>query len=299
MNRWQRLWLLSAISLLLTPASVQASRLDDLITALAGSDDHARALARQLLPREGVRAVPKLLPLLREENQGIREAAYQVLADLANEASAPGREADRKTVATSLMTLLERGQPAEIKIRGLKLLPIVIPDDGGVGPVAALLNDKPLRERAREALEETGSAASRAALRQHLAQAGSDPQFTCAVLDSLGRLRDRDSLPLINEMTRNGDQKVRAAAARALAWTGDPTYLERVHSVALSADAATRPEALDANLRLLNNMERQSPHREAAVTGYRELLASVSGPVKDGALAGLGALVTPHAWPSS
>ena len=75
---------------MLTPAIVEASRLDDLITALAGNDDQARSLARQLLPREGVQAVPKLLPLLREENQLIREAAFQVLADLANEASAPG-----------------------------------------------------------------------------------------------------------------------------------------------------------------------------------------------------------------
>ena len=73
------------------------------------------------------------------------------------------------------MTLLETGQPAEIKIRGLRLLPIVVPPDGDVGPVAALLSDKDLRERAREALEEIGNSASRTALRQHLAQADPDP----------------------------------------------------------------------------------------------------------------------------
>jgi hypothetical protein len=35
-------------------------------------------------------------------------------------------------------------------------------------------------------------------------------------------------------------------------------------------------------------MERQRPHQHAAMLGYRELLASAQGPVKDGALAGLG-----------
>lgn len=288
MRQWQRIWLFSAAALGLMTSFVQASRLDDLVAALGGDNDQARTLARQFLPREGVQAVPKMLPLLRQEKPAVREAAFQVLADLANEASAPGRAADRAAVTNYLMTLLGTGQPAEIKLRGLRLLPIVIPPDGDIGPVAALLSDKVLRERAREALEETGTSASRAALREYLAQADPDPEFACALLNSLGRLHDSESLGLIARLAQDGNSKVRVAAARALAWTGDPSQLKSVQSVVAAADEATRPDALDANLRLLNNMERQRPHQQAALAGYRELLASAQGPVKDGALAGLG-----------
>ena len=133
MYQWRRIWLFSAVALGLMPAFAQASRLDDLVAALAGDDDQARSLARQLLPREGVQAVTRLLPLLRQEKKAVSEAAFQVLADLANEAAAPGRAADRVAVTAQLMTLLETGQPVEIKLRGLRLLPIVIPPDGDVG----------------------------------------------------------------------------------------------------------------------------------------------------------------------
>ena len=88
MYRLQRIWLLAMVTLVLAPAIVQASRLDDLVAAMAGDNDHARALARQLLPHEGAQAVSRVLPLLRHENTAVREAAFQVLADLANEASA-------------------------------------------------------------------------------------------------------------------------------------------------------------------------------------------------------------------
>ena len=180
MYRLQRIWLLAMVTLVLAPAIVQASRLDDLVAAMAGDNDHARALARQLLPHEGAQAVSRVLPLLRHENTAVREAAFQVLADLANEASAPGRAADRAAVTTTLMTFLEEAQSAEIKMRALRLLTIVIPSDGNVGPIAALLDDKALRERARVALEEAGTAACKTALRQHLDQASLDPEFACA-----------------------------------------------------------------------------------------------------------------------
>jgi HEAT repeat protein len=286
MCRSQRSWVLSAVVVALMPAFVQASRIDDLVAALAGNDEQARTLARQLLPREGAEAVPKLLPLLRQENPAVREAAFQVLADLANEASAPGRAADRSAVAASLMTLFQPDQPASAKLQGLRLIPIVIPADGDVGPVAALLSDPGIRERARESLEEMATTPSRTALREQLAKA--DPEFACALLNSLGRLHDRESLETIAAMTRSGNARVRAVAARALAWTGDPSHLKTIQSVAAAADPATRSDAIDALLRLLDQMGRQLPHQHAAMVGYLQLLPTTRGPEKDGALAGLG-----------
>ena len=120
-------------------------------------------------------------------------------------------------------------------------------------------------------------------------------------MNSLGRLHDANSLELLTKLTRNANAKVRAAAAHALAWTGDPAYLKTVRSVVAAADPATRSEALDANLRLLNSMERQRPHRHEALAGYRALVESTRGPVQDGALAGLGragdASCVPVSWP--
>lgn len=278
--------MLAAVLVAAVALPAPAARIDDLLAALAGKDEPARSMARQLLPREGVAVVARLLPLLKSETAAVRDAAFNVLADIANDASAPGRQHDRAAVTVRLMTLLQPDQPATIKIRGLRLLPIVVPPDGDVGPIAALLADKDLRERAREALEEIGNPAARTALRDHLAQA--DPEFTCALLNSLGRLQDRDSLPRAVKLVEDSHPRVRVAAARALAWTGDPAHLKLVRSVAAAADPATIADAHDALLRILSAMESQPAHRTAAAAAYRELLTTAHGQVKDGALAGLG-----------
>jgi HEAT repeat protein len=291
MRRFQRNVLLAAILVSTLTLLARASKIDDLVTALAGKDDQARSLARQLLPREGVDVVPRLLPLLRQDNAAVRDAVFNVLADVANDASAPGRDAARAKVTAYLMRLLEPDQPASIKLQGLRLIPIVIPPDGDVGPIASLLADRDLRERARQALEEIATPASRTALREHLLRgdlAQADPDFAAALLNSLGRLHDRDSVDLIVNMTQGGNSRVRAAAARALAWTGDPVYLKSVQMVVAAADPTTRPDAQDALLRLLDAMGQEERHGQVAAAGYRELITSTQGPVKDGALAGLG-----------
>ena len=82
------------------------------------------------------------------------------------------------------MTLVRPDQPASIKLQGLRLLPIVVPPDGDVGPVAALLDEPELRERGPRGARRDRHAPSRAALRGHLARA--DPDFACASLELAG-----------------------------------------------------------------------------------------------------------------
>ena len=288
MLAFRKFGFLLAVAIALFTGLAKASMADDLVAALAGNDEQARALARQRLPREGIDVVPKLLPLLGQENAAVREAAYQVLADMANEASAPGRSADRAAMTAQLMTLVQPDQPLPIKVQGLRLLTIAVPPDGDVSPLAALLDDRDVREKARESLEEIATAPSKTTIRDHLAKA--DPDFACALLNSLGRLHDRDGIETIAAMTRNGNPKVRAAAARALAWTGDPAHLKSVQSVIAAADPETRSDANDALLRLLASMSRQASHQHAALLAYRDLLPTSQGPVNDAALAGLGRL---------
>src|SRR3954452_8564331 len=131
----------------------RASAIDHLIAGLTGDDGQARSLARQLLPRHAMEAMPKLIALLGQEKTAVRQAAFRVLADIANDLSAPGREADRAAMTDSLMTLVSSAQPQAVRLLGLRLLPIVIPPGLDVGPIAALLDEPTLREKAREALE--------------------------------------------------------------------------------------------------------------------------------------------------
>ncbi|WP_165222462.1 HEAT repeat domain-containing protein [Aquisphaera insulae] len=281
---------LVALTCLIPLARADDGARKDLLADLVGSDEQARALARQLLSRQGVEVLPRLIPLLNEETTAVKEAAYQVILDVVNEAAGPGREADRAKAAAEVMTLLKADQPKDLKLRGLRLATIVVPDNGDVESVAALLDDAELREYARVALEEAGTPPCRLALRSRLGKA--DPAFTCAILNSLGRMKDREGLGRIAAMTANENPKVRAAAVRALAWTGDPAYLAKAREVIAKADDPAKPEALDAELRLLNAIARREETRPAAREGYRELIASAKGQVKDGALAGLGRIGT-------
>jgi HEAT repeat protein len=288
MNRTFGYGFVSALLLLwAAPTLASAARIDDLVTALGGSDERARAEARQLLPRAGALAVPKVLPLLEDENAAVSSAAFQVLADIANEVSAPGREVERAAVTARLMELLAPDRLAALKIRGLRLLPIVVPPDSDVGPVAGLLDDPGLREKARAALEEMATPSARAALRARLN--GADPGFTCALLNALGRLRDQDSLGAMARLIESEHPGVRAAAARAAAWSGDPTYLSAVRTVVASADPDTRADAGDALLRLVDAIARKGgDNRRVAVAAYEDLLKTGRGVEKDAALAGLG-----------
>jgi HEAT repeat protein len=265
--------------------SARSADVDALIRSLSGDDERARSEARQLLPRAGVSAVPRILPLLANDRPAVWTAAFNTLADFANDVSVPGREADRAAMTASLMTLVAPDQPRELKIRGLRLLAIVVPPQGDVGPVAALLADPDLREKAREALEEIGTPPARAALREAAEHA--DSAFAAAILNSLGRLRDPASVDLARRMARSGDPAVRASALRCLSWTGDADVLGLGRQVVESADATTHSDAVDAFLRLVGAVARADHNRAVALATYLDLLKKGHGAEKDAALAGL------------
>lgn len=263
-----------------------ASRIDGLIQALAGDDEAARVEARQLLPREGGAAAARLIPLLSHERQEVWRTAFNVLADIAHDVSAPGRESERIEVADNLMRLVSPETPPHAKELGLRLLPIALPEGYDVSPVAALLRDPEFREKARAALELTGTAPARTALRDALENA--DPAFQCALLNSLAIVQDEAGLSVIEGYTRHSDERVRAAAARALAWTGRPRYLASLRRVHEEAGPATAFETGDALVRLADRMVHRGGNWEIAMGIYRGLLASSDIRLKNAAVAGLG-----------
>ncbi len=288
MYRLSRSVVLAVVLTTTVPAAAYASRIDALIAQLAGNDEIARSEARLLLPRESVEAVPKLLPLVAHQNAAVWNAAVKTLEDFANQVSVPGREADRAAVAAAVMTLVAAEQPEQIKIRGLRLLPIVVPKGYDIGPVAALLKDAGLREKALAALEEMRTQEACVALREFLPK--SEPEFQVAILNSLARLRDKGGNETVLGMTRSSSPAVRAAAVRALSWTGDPTYLKVAREIVASADPATRSDAVDAMLRLANAVANKGGNWEAAKRAFLDILTTGKGVEKDGALSGLGRL---------
>jgi len=266
-SRWRHALGTWVVCLGLVHAVAGAATLDALVRALAGNDEQARTVARQLLPRESVEAVPKLVPLLGDDRE----------ADFANEVAGPGRETDRAAVTETLMTLVAPEQSQHIKVRGLRLLPLVVADGYDVTPIAALLDDDAMREKARAALEKLGTREARAALRGAVGRA--DDAFLCALLNALGQLQDEASVPALVDLARHDAPQVRAAAARALAWTGDPSHVEALQAVRAAADEAT----------VFDPVRRDG--RPAAVGGChgreRRQLGPCHGPVPRGAGDGL------------
>lgn len=277
--------LLSALPTLAARAESQHTR--DLVKALAGDNESARSAARQVLPRQGLDAVPLLLPLVAHENPSVWRAAVRVLADIANATSIAGREAERTELTRQMMSLIEPGQSAHNIEQGLRLLQIALAPDADVTPIGALLRDPVFRERAREILVETGTRPAAQALYQYLPEA--DPDFTCAVLDALGQLKFPDIEGLVEGVLKGTDATLSACAARALSWTGDVDALPAYWRAVRLADDTTRFETSKAFLRLLESIAERGGNWDLVLYSYRGLLAESPDPVIRGAaLAGLG-----------
>ncbi len=257
------------------------------VRMLGGDDEADRALARQMLPREGAAAIPELLPLLSNERAEVWNAAFKVIEDIANGVSVVGKEKERTEVTRQLMTLIEPSQTFILKERGLRLLPCCIPDDYDLRPFAALLRDPELREKARACLVETGTSKAAGVLSDQLYQA--DDDFAVALLDGLAAIRDPKHLPPVLRMTDHKSPKVRAAALRAVAWAGVVDHIKIADRVLGKADEATSWETYDAVLRLADGIATRGKNHEAAMELYTKVLKQAKDiTIQMGAIAGLG-----------
>ncbi len=264
-------------------AQVVSAGRADLMADLASNEPQRQARARQLLPYHGVDALPDLLPLLSNEDPVAAKNAYCVILDITNAACTPGRDRDRERVTKLLMEMLGSDK-AELKIAALRLLERSVPPAYDVAPIAALLkgSDPILREKARAALARINTEPALQALRAALK--GSEADFQYAILDALAEAKDAASVRKAAERANDPNARVRLAAARGLAWTGDPAYVATVESVVSRADDATKKDALDVLLRYAQAMEGKD--RDAANGIYARLLDRSEGPVLQAAAAG-------------
>jgi len=220
----------------------------DLIRMMRSGEAKDRALARQLLPREGVERIGDVIAALSDPSEPVWRTASNILSDIANEVSAPGREAERKYVADALLARLAVKPGPEEVARILTVVPLVLPEGAEVGAIAAYFGDPASRMNARDALQLAGTSEARAALRGALE--GSDGVFLLALIDALGHLRDEPAGPLLEMRLADRDPSVRSAAARSLAWTGDIHLIDAYKELMGKAPSELRVESSEAFLRL-------------------------------------------------
>jgi HEAT repeat protein len=280
---------ISAAALALVSCAVSAAGYsrEELLGMLRSGDAEQRALARQLLPREGVERVGDIVAVLADPNEAVWRTASNVLADIANEVSAPGREADRRLVADALLARLAQRPGRDEAARLLNIVHLVLPEGTDVSPIAIYLDDESLRMNARDALQLATTAEARGALRAALEHA--EGTFELALIDSLGQLRDANSRDALLTRLSGRDAAVRTAAARALAWTGDADLVPRVEEVVRKAPKDGYVEAGDALLSLADAMARNGGQYDRAIDLYAWALRNLRGPeLRGAAIAALG-----------
>ncbi len=286
--------LLAGSAIAVPVAGGPAATVDMLLNDIANDSGEVQARARQLLPRFGVEAVPGLIALLGDERETVWRTAAIVLRDIAHQlppVTMDGTVGDppRREVCARLMAVVTPQQDPKLLKRALELLPFVTEEATDISPVAALLAHPDARDLARKSLEEAGTAPAIAAL-VAAAREEADAAFRYALLTSLfntgASLPDRS---FASGMLDDPSPKVRAAAARILAESGEPGHWQSVLDTARGADEGSMFEAWDACLRLADKMARAGGKWETAMAAYRTIAASAPDSViKSGAIAGLG-----------
>lgn len=254
---------------------------------MRSGDAKERALARQLLPREGVDIVDEVLPALADSNEPVWRTASNILSDIGNEISAPGFDAARRRYSELVLARLAAKPSVDEAARLLEIVPIALPEGADVAPVATYLSDPELRVHARDALQLAGTTEAKAALRTALN--GAEGTFALALIDALDKLRDSAATPQLTARMADRDPAIRAAAARALAWTGDSNLVPAYRDVLKKATRDTQIEAGNAFLLLADALVARGGQYDFALDQYLWGLKNLNGPVLQGAaIAGLG-----------
>ncbi len=267
-------------------ASAQIAR-HELLRMMRSDNAKERALARQLLPREGVDVVEDVLPALADGNEAVWRTASNILSDIGNEVSAPGFEANRRHYSDLLLARLAAKPEAAEVTRLLNIVPFALPEGTDVAPVAAYLADPALRFNARNALQLAATTESKTALRTALK--GADGTFALALIDTLDKLRDAAAREQLTARMRDRDPAIRAAAARALAWTGDTSLVPAYREIIKNATPETQIEAGNAILLLADAVVVRGGQYDFAMEIYRWALQNLDGLVlKGAAMASMG-----------
>lgn len=289
MRMTQRLMLLLTLLSLLAGGAAYAADpgLAQLIEGLQVGGA-AQVDAVQLLPRYGVEALPRVLPLLEHGDATVVAAADDVAWAIVNACAAPGHEKDNAVASALLLTELGKGRSDATMRRLFHYLSVSLPEGADLSPITALVADEKWTDRARTALERANTPGSRAALVAALG--GASPTLSAALLNSLARVGETEcSSDAVTGLLTHADPAVRAAAMRAVARTGDPRFAARGDDAALAATPETRFEAEDALLRYADALALKGGNWDLAMECYGKVLdRAENGVTRAGAMQGLG-----------
>ena len=171
----------------------------------------------------------------------------------------------------------------------------VMGSERSVPVLARLLDQPPLAEMARYALERIAGPAADAALVDALANA--DGNTRIGIVNTLGRHRARTAVDKLAGMLASSDMALAAAAADALASIADAPAQTALGTALVKASPQQRVFLADALLRCAERLLQDSD-RPGALAIYRRLYElGESGMVRVSALRGLGAVSGEEALP--
>lgn len=224
----------------------------------------------------GAAALVEVVGLLREQDDGQDFKARYVLHGLAVYVARPERREYREVYTKTLAAQLGGALPKPVKAFLVRQLQVA----GGqevVGALGGLLGDAGLYDSAAQALLAIRDGAAEQ-FRKALPGAPGRPRTT--LIQSLGALRDAESLDALLKAAADPDRDTRLAAVWSLARIGDPGAVETVIKAADAPAGRDRDRATHACLVLAENLL-ASGRKEEAHRIYRHLRDSRTDPSEE------------------
>jgi len=249
--------ILSAVATLLAFSSTFADEKDRLLGGLSGTDDLARADARQILPRFGMDAVPELLELMHHEDALVWRAAKNVLQDIAHRTGTAGREKDRRDLSQMLLDTALSDGPRDTRKHALRLLGIAAPDGFRVKALKVMAKEGVWRGEIFSTLVIMATPEAKKVL-DSLVGYGTGQQ-RAEVIEALRLITPAPEAPVSERLLRDDNVEVRVAAMRALSQTGNKNLEELFLRAIKGTEGRLQIEAQDACLRLSEAISRRNP----------------------------------------
>jgi HEAT repeat protein len=249
-------------AVLVGPAGLEAADVTALVESMPKADretdgkytgpspETAEQAVRQILDG-GVESVLKLVGMLDAADDGSDYKAHYLLHATATYSAETGRERHRKTVVAALLRGLAADAPTAVKARLLEELKWVGRAES-VGPVGRFLADETLGAQAADVLVAVGTDSAAEAMRDALPRA--EGRNRLHLIQGLGRLGDREAVPVLMRSLEASKRAERIAAAVALAQIADPSAAVAVLKAADTDDVRQRRLITHAALEMAANL---------------------------------------------
>lgn len=275
---------------LLVAEGTAGPQIGKIIEKLPAQNAAAAAEISEALVKTGPAGFERLVSMLVPPGKGDDAKARLALHGLAIYVSRPGAKDERKAFVRSVAGQIDRELPVEVKGFLIRQLQIAGGGEATQTLGRALLHEK-LCEYAAQALLTIGPGAV-SEFRHALPNAKGACRLT--IIQALGILRDRQSVPALLQAAAGKNRDVRLAALSALSNAGDPRAAHTLMTAAAATEPYERIKATDACLLFAQRLVEANEKRSAGLI-YRHLwdgrTATEDRHVRCAALEGLTSLL--------